>query len=202
MVSESQLRKQFVLEAKGLSRKAKLTLTNGGQLSPNSSYSSTRSDWAPGKPDLTLMSGVEPYEVVAQVWMPAFSRNIKIGIGVGSESLTWEDMREESPWGNVYSVHMNLEGRHDNRRLLLWKRTSRIAAEGQRPGYSGYNWKLVDATEGLAKQCPVLAVFTKDSGITPSGILQLNVEWGSYFERMVIATLLSLYVQSCCEHGG
>jgi hypothetical protein len=108
-------------------------------------------------------------------------------------------MRDESPWGNVYSVHIDLEGRHDHRRRLLWKRTSQIAADGQRPGHSGYNWKLVDATEGAVKQSPVLAVFTKYSGMTASGILQLNVEWGHSFEWTVIATLLSLYVKSFCE---
>ncbi|KAI9901150.1 hypothetical protein N3K66_002967 [Trichothecium roseum] len=128
----------------------------------------------------------------------------------GKEDFMWEDMRREklTEWGYAFSftpppssspaVVAAGGGRRD-RVALMWKRTTHVTAAGMKASrLSVRNFKLVDrGDEGR-----VLAVFTAARGWSSCGTLQINVDWGVGFERVVVVSCVTLYEKVSRETAG
>lgn len=171
--------------------------------------------FTPRKPDITLHRGPDDgpsSPAVACCYIPSMTRTFRVGLGdaVNAQELVrWEEMRQKGLSMARFAWSMNLPG--GERPELMWKRTSHHAVDGKKANaLSSRNWKLVkvgdgpDAARDLQddsisdehdpKTGEILAVFTSAGGITTvCGTLQVNVDWGSAFDYMVLVTLVAMY---------
>ena len=161
-----------------------------------------------GKPALTLHDGPDDKPssspVVGCAWVFA-TRPHKIGLGDcvnAPQDVRWEEMRQETFRASEFSLGMSLPttGGGHGRVDFRWKRTSHHAVDGKKArAWSGRNWKLVISTDGDggigdAVRDGIVAVFTSSPGITTVwGTLQINVDWGVDFERMLLLSITLLY---------
>ncbi|KAJ5208151.1 hypothetical protein N7449_002530 [Penicillium cf. viridicatum] len=128
--------------------------------------------FTPNKPDLILHAGIgNPEDVI---------------------NVQWEDMTRELLHKPKYRFEMTVQCASDRtqseRRSFLWKRTRTIGVENAAPSkWTGRNYKLVDErTE------QVLAVFSGARRPGRVGKLQIRVEYGEDFDRMVLVSCLTL----------
>lgn len=154
------------------------------------------SAFTPNKPELILHAGPTPNTPVTGVChMLKFSGDFKIGLGdpARPDAVVWEDLTKEGIRASKYrwqtSVPGATSGSGDGPRALLWKRTRKVGVDDVAVSLlSMRNHKLVDERTG-----ELLAVFTSDRGLSKCGKLQLNVDYGEGFDRMVFITCLALY---------
>lgn len=155
------------------------------------------SAFTPNKPELTLHAGTTPNTPVTGVChMLKFSGDFKIGLGdpARPDAVLWEDLTKEKTvsaakyrWET--SVTGATSGGGGGPRALLWKRTRKVGVDDVSvSSLSRRNHKLVDERTG-----ELLAVFTSDRSLSKCGKLQINVDYGVNFDRMVFITCLSLY---------
>jgi hypothetical protein len=138
------------------------------------------------------------------------------------ELMHWEEMRRTSLSMSKFAWSMDLpDGRRPA--LMWKRTSHHAVDRKKANALSGRNWKLVKisdgpdyATAGTAtatanvnakhnqddtssdehdpKTDEILAVFTSATGITTAcGTLQVNVDWGSAFDYMVLVTLVAMY---------
>lgn len=147
------------------------------------------------KPDLTLHAGTSSQApIVAVSKFRKSSGGYKIGIGNPDDvnAVQWEDMTKELIHKPKYRFEMTVQCGSDQtqsgRRSFLWKRTRTVGVEDSAPSkWTARNYKLVDEhTEH------VLAVFS-GAKLGRGGKLQIRVEYGEDFDRMVLVSCLSLY---------
>lgn len=145
-------------------------------------------------PDLTLHRGSDKSgPIVAVSHMPYWSNSFKVGLGDPSDpgSMLWEQMGKNgftnkgSPWAADIVAQPN-----EKKRLNLnWKTTKSVAAEGMKvPWSSSRNYKLINEDTK-----DVIAVFTSDRSYKKCGVLQINVDYGTSFEFMIIMTCITVY---------
>ncbi|KAJ6137655.1 hypothetical protein N7471_004141 [Penicillium samsonianum] len=151
--------------------------------------------FTPNKPDLILHAGTSTRApIVAVSKFLKSSGDYKIGIGNPDDvnAVQWEDMTKELIHKPKYRFEMTVQCGSDQtqsgRRSFLWKRTRTLGVENSAPSkWTGRNYKLVDEhTE------QVLGVFS-GSRLGRGGKLQIRVEYGEDFDRMVLVSCLSLY---------
>lgn len=151
--------------------------------------------FTPNKPDLILRAGTSSKAPIVAVSKFLKSRgDYKIGIGNPEDviNVQWEDMTKELLHKPKYRFEMTVQCASDQtqseRRSFLWKRTRTIGVENEAPSkWTGRNYKLVDErTE------QVLAVFSGAKRPGRVGKLQIRVEYGEDFDRMVLVSCLTL----------
>jgi hypothetical protein len=151
--------------------------------------------FTPNKPDLTLRAGASSQApIVAVSNFLKLSGNYKLGIGNpdGVSSVIWEDMTKELIHKTRYRFEMTVQHQSDQtqteRRSFLRKRTRSVGVGDSAPSkWTTQNYKLVDEhTE------QILAVFAGAKRPGRVGELQIRVEYGTEFDRMVLISCLSL----------
>ncbi|CAL5867730.1 uncharacterized protein PFLUO_LOCUS1949 [Penicillium psychrofluorescens] len=149
------------------------------------------------KPDITLHAGSDTSApIVAVSQFLKLSHNYKLGLGNPDDpgNMQWEDMRRESIRGNKHRIEMNIRDSSSpdtptQRRSFLWKRTRHVMVEDStRRWGSVRNYKLVDE-----RSDQVVAVFTSERTYSKCGKIQIKVEYGDDFDRIVFISCLSLY---------
>ena len=155
--------------------------------------------------DITLYAGTDRKSSppIGAGRIASISRDHKLGYSPasspgGKEDFAWEDMRREklTEWG--YAFGFTIPATRE-RAALMWKRTSHVSVAGMKTNWmSGRNFKLVDRTD----ENKVLAVFTAVTGWSSCGALQINVDWGVEFERIVVVSCVTLYEKVSREHAG
>lgn len=152
------------------------------------------SAFTPNKPDLTLHSGpTAESSVLAVCHFVKFSGDFKVGLGDPShpDAVSWEDVTKLGLSASKYRWETSIPGATSGGkpRGLLWKRTRAVGVDDTKiPALSIRNHKLVDEETG-----ELLAVFTSDYSLSKCGKMQLNVDYGEDFDRMVLITMLGLY---------
>jgi hypothetical protein len=152
--------------------------------------------FTPNKPDLILHAGTSTQApIVAVSKFKKSSGDYKIGLGNPDNvsAVQWEDMTKELILKPRYRFEMTVQCGFDQaqsgRRSFLWKRTRTIGVENSAPSkWTNQNYKLVDEHNEQ-----ILAVFSGATGLSRGGKLQIKVEYGEDFNRMVLISCLSLY---------
>ncbi|CAI7615287.1 unnamed protein product [Penicillium glandicola] len=154
--------------------------------------------FTPNKPDIILHAGTSSHApIVAVSKFLKSSGNYKIGIGNPDDviGVQWEDMTKELIHKPKYRFEMTIQCGSDQtqsgRRSFLWKRTRTVGVENSAPSkWTGRNYKLMDEhTE------QILAVFSANR-LSTGGRLQIRVEYGEDFDRMVLVSCLSEAAQA------
>lgn len=154
------------------------------------------SSFTPNKPDLTLHAGASSEApIVAVSKFLKLSGHYKLGIGNPSDvnGIIWEDMTKELIHKPKYRFNMAVDPKYNHpqieRRSFLWKRTRSVGIGGSAPSkWTTQNYKLVD--ERTEQVLAVVAGATRPGRV---GRLQIRVEYGESFDRMVFISCLSLY---------
>lgn len=148
------------------------------------------------KPDLTLHAGASSQaRIVAVSQFLKFSGDYKLGLGDpdNMSSVQWEDMTKETILSSRYRFEMAVPYEPSQapgaRRSFLWKRTRSVGVDGSAPSkWTTQNYKLLDE-----RSEQVLAVFSGTNIPGKCGKIQIRVEYGEEFDRMVLISCLSLY---------
>ncbi|KAJ5774631.1 hypothetical protein N7457_009527 [Penicillium paradoxum] len=154
------------------------------------------SSFTPNKPDLTLHAGASSQApIVAVSNFLKLSGNYKLGIGNpdAAGNMIWEDMTKELIHKPKYRFEMIIPLEPDQsqgeRRAFLWKRTHSVGIGDSAPSkWTTQNYKLVN--ERTEKVLAVSSGATRPGRV---GKLQIRVEYGEEFDRMVLISCLSLY---------
>ncbi|KAI9163827.1 hypothetical protein HJFPF1_05454 [Paramyrothecium foliicola] len=157
----------------------------------------------PEVPALTLFAGsTRNTPNVAACHMPAGTGDMRIDLidPDTRQVLQQEDLTKESMYASKYRFMTTAPSLHRcapesplrELRSFVWKRTHKVGVNGMKlRRASSRNWKLIDeVTQEL------LAVFTNEWSLIRCGILQINVDWGTEFDVMVLITCLSMYEKS------
>lgn len=149
---------------------------------------------SPRKPDLVLHDGnSDSAPKIAACKFLKLSGNGKLALGDPDDvtNTQWEDMIKQSSIHLKYRFEMMIpgaEGRGE-RRAFVWKRTHSIMVEDTKPfPLSMRSLKMIDERTGR-----VAAVFTRERSLSKCGKLQIRVEYGEEFDRMVLMSGLSAY---------
>lgn len=141
-----------------------------------------------GKPDVTYHAGETDQAPIAAVCkFINFSRHCKVGFGDANDAnIVWEDLKRYKLTTH-YQIEMTLGGA---RKAFVWKRTNHTPVGDDMPSkLSTKNFKLIDEqTEEL------IAVYV-NNGVKSwekCGKFQINVQYGTEFDVMVLITGLSL----------
>ncbi|KAJ5818300.1 hypothetical protein N7474_003891 [Penicillium riverlandense] len=149
------------------------------------------------KPDITLHAGTDTNApIVAVSQFLKLSSNYKLGLGNPDDpgNMQWEDMTRESIRANKHRIEMNIRNSPGpdtpaQRRSFLWKRTRHVVVDdSSRRWGSVRNYKLVDESSDQ-----VVAIFTSERTYNKCGKIQIKVEYGDDFDRIVFISCLSLY---------
>jgi len=204
---QRQYTKRYTLIRKIWSKNYDWLLDDGSDLNPKDTPLPTcvinASSFTRGKPTLTLHDGPDATSpVVGCAWIPATSRSKKLGLGDcvnAPQDVKWEELRQENFRASEFSFGMSLPGAGEEgyRRVnLRWKRTSHHAVDGKTAhAWSGRNWKLVSADDDVRDTVTdgIVAVFTSNPDLTADwGTLQINVDWGIDFERILLLSITLL----------
>ncbi|KAI9928459.1 hypothetical protein ASPWEDRAFT_38690 [Aspergillus wentii DTO 134E9] len=147
-----------------------------------------------GKPDVTFHAGEDQNAPVAAVCkFINFARHSRVGLGDPKDpnNIVWEDMYRNTLKKISYTYETLLPGvdGHHERRTLNWKRTCSYGIGEDMPSKaSARNFKLIDEDGRL------IAVFLNNGhkSYHKCGKLQINVDYGSQFDLMVMITGLSV----------
>ncbi|KAL2865260.1 uncharacterized protein BJX67DRAFT_383000 [Aspergillus lucknowensis] len=145
----------------------------------------------PGKPDLTYHAGeTDDAPVAAVCKFLNFSRHCKVGLGDpnrDARNVVWEDLIRHKLTTH-YRFEITLPG--GERRAFVWKRTNSVGIGDDKPSFLGTrSFKLQDErTEEL------IAVYLNNGAKSwkKCGKFQINVDYGSIFDKMVFITGLAL----------
>ncbi|GLI72328.1 hypothetical protein PoHVEF18_000498 [Penicillium ochrochloron] len=163
------------------------------------------SSFKPNKPELTLhASPSSTSPIIAASKFLKLSSDCKLALG-DPDDLTntqWEDMTRESSIHHRYRFEMAIPDAngsgHGERRVFVWKRTHSVKVENTRAfPLSLRSFKMVEERTGQ-----VVAVFSRERSITKCGKLQIRVEYGEDFVRMVLISWLSLFEKASGGGGG
>jgi hypothetical protein len=142
-----------------------------------------------GKPDLTYHAGETDKAPIAAVCkFINFSRHCKIGFGDSNNpNIVWEDLMRYKLTTH-YRIEMTLDG--GVRKGFVWKRTNHAAIGNEMPSkLSTKSFKLID------EQTEELVAVYVNNGVKSwekCGKFQINVDYGTQFDIMVLITGLSL----------
>lgn len=149
---------------------------------------------SPKKPDLVLHDGnSDSAPKIAACKFLKLSGHGKLALGDPDDvtNTQWEDMIKQSSIHLKYRFEMTIpgvEGRGE-RRAFVWKRTHSIMVKDTKPfPLSMRSLKMIDERTGR-----VAAVFTRERSLSKCGKLQIRVEYGEEFDRMVLMSGLSAY---------
>jgi hypothetical protein len=157
--------------------------------------------FTPGKPDVTLHAGSDRSAPIAAVCkFIRLSANMNVGLGDPKDpnNVIWEALTKENWDHSKYRWEMTIHsqktmyagGGLGERKAFLWKRTHHVGIGNSMPSMlSERNFKLEDAQTG-----ELIAVYA-DNGIKSfkkCGKFQINVDYGSDFDSMVLITGLAL----------
>jgi hypothetical protein len=163
------------------------------------------SNFKPNKPTVILHAGPGTKSpILAASKFLKLSSDCKLALG-DPDDLTntqWEDMTRESPLHHRYRFEMTIPdvkgSGYGERRVFVWKRTHSVKVENTRVfALSLRSFKLIEERTGQ-----VVAVFSRERSFTKCGKLQIRVEYGEAFEKMVLISWLSLYEKASGGGGG
>lgn len=153
------------------------------------------------KPSLTLHAGPTATSPVAAVsHLLKLGGHFKIGLGdpENVDAVAWDDMTRQNIIASEYHWETALPGgvKGERRRVLTWKRTRTVGVEGMEvKALAGRNYKLLD------EKGEVLAVFTSKRTMRNCGVLEIRVDLGVEFDRLVVITCMSLYEKARRDSG-
>ncbi|KAK8929611.1 hypothetical protein H634G_03993 [Metarhizium anisopliae BRIP 53293] len=133
----------------------------------------------------------EGKSVVGSVRRPMNSATFEVSLGNTENKVQGEEWRVMQRTGRkegTWTVPSSCTG---GMKEVAWKGTVDVAVDGISAGLNRPGYKLVDVSNDESDE--VLAVFSPMKGLSKGGVLQLNVNWGEEFERMVILTFICLY---------
>lgn len=159
------------------------------------------------KPDLIMRIGNDRNSpIVAACRLPRFSSDFKVCLGDPSDanSAEWEEMVKKAWDGSIYQWEMNISAQNSDisihspvdRTSFLWKRTQSIGVDKTPSALTTRNYKLINQ-----QTSEIVAIFTGEKTVTKCGALQINVDYGLGFDRMVLITCLALYEKIRRRHN-
>lgn len=155
------------------------------------------SAFTPNKPDLTLHAGTSTSapKIAASKFLK-LSGDCKLALGDPDDitNTQWEDMTKESAIHSKYRFEMTIPtaSGHGERRVFFWKRTHKVMVDDAKAfPLSMRSFKLIDE-----RSEQVVAVFSRERSFTKCGTMQIRVDHGEGFDRMVLISGLSLYERS------
>lgn len=158
---------------------------------------------SPKKPDLVLHDGnSDTAPKIAACKFLKLSGHCKLALGDPDDvtNTQWEDMIKQSTIHLKYRFEMTIPGEdgRGERRAFVWKRTQSVTVEDTKPfRLSTRSLKMIDERTGQ-----VAAAFARARSLTKCGKLQIRVEYGEEFDRMVLMSGLSAYYAMSGGGGG
>ncbi|KAF5133528.1 hypothetical protein E5D57_004152 [Metarhizium anisopliae] len=133
----------------------------------------------------------EGKSVVGSVRRPMNSATFEVSLGNTENKVQGEEWRVMQRTGRKEGTWTVPSSCTSGMKEVAWKGTVDVAVDGISAGLNRPGYKLVDVCNDESDEA--LAVFTPMKGLSKGGVLQLNVNWGEEFERMVILTFMCLY---------